>query len=412
MHSLHARAYREQNFPVGATFGKWKVIDNSINPAKRGVLCACACGKEAYVYCADLLNGRTSSCTSCNLKNPERKAKFRQAFQDKATCLLGQTHGKRTVIGWKHNHLQVQCECGSVSWVQRGNFLKNKAESCKSCVSYSHSKVEQEIQKALDIPLIPLKIGKFNYDLVCPMRRVIIEHDGLYWHREELIGKNKHLLCKQNAEVHGYRVIRVRSDLWETRRSQVLSYLKAALNLCTQKVAARRCAVIDLNKKDAAALLDAWHIQGGDKRALLSLGLKTTAGQLVAVAQFSKHPRNNVEWVLSRFASVPGTVVQGGLGKLSHAGLRNLETEYIVSWADLNLSQGTSYLRAGWKLDKQHPPDYVYFRGNKVFSKQSRKKSAVNTPAGMTEAEHARKNNLHRYWDCGKLRLVLTRPIS
>ena len=71
------------------------------------------------------------------------------------------------------------------------------------------------------------------------------------------------------------------------------------------------------------------------------------------------------------------------------------------------MSDGESWINNGWKLEEQLRRDYFYYcpKQNKLISKQSRKKSNVNTPTHMTEWEHAQKDGLIRIWDCGKLRL-------
>ena len=78
----------------------------------------------------------------------------------------------------------------------------------------------------------------------------------------------------------------------------------------------------------------------------------------------------------------------------------------IISWCDLRWSEGNGYLKAGWEEDGILKPDYIYTNFKKVFSKQSRKKSNVNTPEGMTEHEHALHDGLYRIYDCGKIRFI------
>lgn len=76
----------------------------------------------------------------------------------------------------------------------------------------------------------------------------------------------------------------------------------------------------------------------------------------------------------------------------------------MISWADLRWSDGNGYIEAGWSIEDIIKPDYFYTNGTKTFSKQSRAKKRQNTPAGMTEYEHAKKDGLYRVYDCGKIR--------
>ncbi len=93
---------------------------------------------------------------------------------------------------------------------------------------------------------------------------------------------------------------------------------------------------------------------------------------------------------------------------MTREGLRLLNTDAIISWCDRRWSQGTGYLRSGWKIDGTIKPDYFYWniRKKTAISKQSRKKGAVNTPGGMTEHEHAKQDGLARIYDCGKIRFI------
>ena len=57
-------------------------------------------------------------------------------------------------------------------------------------------------------------------------------------------------------------------------------------------------------------------------------------------------------------------------------------------------------------MEEQLKPDYFYTDGINVISKQSRMKSVVGTPEGVTEAEHAILDGLVKAYDCGKIRFV------
>ena len=67
-------------------------------------------------------------------------------------------------------------------------------------------------------------------------------------------------------------------------------------------------------------------------------------------------------------------------------------------------SAGGGYERAGWVTEETLKPDYFYTDLIEVISKQSRRKSAVNTPEGLTERDHALLDGLFRVYDCGKIR--------
>ena len=85
-------------------------------------------------------------------------------------------------------------------------------------------------------------------------------------------------------------------------------------------------------------------------------------GDLVAVATFSK-ARNRVidgrrvrshEWV--RYASLPGVRVEGGMGKLLEAFVSEVHPEDVMTYADLEWSDGRAYRELGFTLAGPRDP--------------------------------------------------------
>jgi hypothetical protein len=115
--------------------------------------------------------------------------------------------------------------------------------------------------------------------------------------------------------------------------------------------------------------------------------------------------------VLTRFTTKNNYTIQGILSKISKLASKELNSD-IISWADYRLSNGNGYEKAGWIKEKLLPPDYFYFKGLRIVSKQSRQKKIVSTPEGMTEREHAKLDGLIRIYDCGKIRYKYKKEIS
>lgn len=171
------------------------------------------------------------------------------------------------------------------------------------------------------------------------------------------------------------------------------------------KAAARKTKVVELTADFAREFLKTRHIQGGTSRTQHCYGLEQE-GSVLAIATFSKHHRNNKDWVLERFACETGMTVVGGLSKLTKYAFERLGR--LTSWADRNISNGDGYLASGWKLDGIDKGDYFYYdpAQDKVISKQARKKDVAQTPDGMTEAEHAILDGLWKIPTLGRLRFV------
>jgi hypothetical protein len=245
----------------------------------------------------------------------------------------------------------------------------------------------------------------FEVDILINSLNIGIEHHGLYWHSEANRSKDYHVQKMKCCNKHGIRLIQIFAHEWRESEFQIKSFLKSALRLNNLRIGARTCDMRELSFGEARDFVDKYHIQGFPKWSVLNLGL-FHEDQLVAVAVFGKHHRKQDIMVLSRFVCMDGVTVSGALSKMSKYASQKLKTD-LVSWCDLRWSEGSGYLAAGWQQDEVLPPDYFYTNGGtNVFSKQSRMKTKVYTPDGMTEAEHAKKDGLFRVWDCGKIRFV------
>lgn len=160
-----------------------------------------------------------------------------------------------------------------------------------------------------------------------------------------------------------------------------------------------------MEKEEARDFLNSYHIQG-------SPGFDSALGiyynnDLMCLASFGKHHRNNNEWVLSRFVGKTNYNVIGGLSRLVKHGLEKYGN--ISTWVDLRWSTGLNWIKCGWELTNTLPPDYFYFdnKTGNTISKQTRQKKKIGTPVGLTEHEHALQEKLYRIYDCGKLKLTI-----
>lgn len=90
------------------------------------------------------------------------------------------------------------------------------------------------------------------------------------------------------------------------------------------------------------------------------------------------------------------------------------ELSQIITFADHEVSNGNLYETLGFTLDGQLDPDYKYIVDNQRRHKFGyRLKRFKNDPDliyrdGLTENQLAEINDLHRVWDCGKSRYVIS----
>lgn len=165
-------------------------------------------------------------------------------------------------------------------------------------------------------------------------------------------------------------------DRWRTQRQAVCDRLLAHHRLFRQ-VYARNCVVRRIDKATAEAFLAVAHSYG-DASCKYRYGLFTlrstgekgagdiAAGTLVAVSEFSS-ARNwkkgsrvvrSCEWV--RYASLPGIRVAGGMGKMLKHFIEEVKPDDVMSYADLEWSNGEAYRQLGFELESKKAP--VLFR--------------------------------------------------
>ena len=164
----------------------------------------------------------------------------------------------------------------------------------------------------------------------------------------------------------------VAEDRWRADGDAVRARLLAHAGRFRQ-VYARNCAVRRIERAAAARFLSQTHSYG-DALSRFRYGLfveRVTGekgaqgpapGDLVAVATFSKARNRTVEghrirtheWV--RYASLPGVRVEGGMGKLLDAFVSELHPEHVLTFADLEWSDGRAYRELGFELESRRDP--------------------------------------------------------
>ena len=219
-------------------------------------------------------------------------------------------------------------------------------------------------------------------------------------------------MAKQLRELsaEGHRPIIVTEDRWRRQQEMMKARLLAHLEVFTPMFA-RNCEVRKIDKKTAAAFLNENHSYGdaacryryglylkrytgkrGEISPLASLGRNDseefgrndseelgrndsesaveggdvkdciTPGTLVAVATFSNARKwqkgektiRSYEW--TRYASLPGVRINGGMGKVLKAFIKEVQPDDIMSYADLEWSEGAVYEQLGFSLEGRKDP--------------------------------------------------------
>jgi len=257
-------------------------------------------------------------------------------------------------------------------------------------------------------PNFKLLEGK-EVDLYNEELKLGIEYCGLYWHTEDSKQKrtkNYHADKLKKLNAQDIRLITIFEDEWLYRTAQVKNFLQSVLGIYERTIYARKTTVLEVPPSEAQLFFDNYHIQGKNTLGRYFAGLYLE-NELLAVMSFGRHHRKNTQVVLDRFAVKTGVHLPGGASKLFSFLLTLSRVSEVISWSDNRWSEGNVYRQLGFSLVSALAPDYSYVdfsHSCRRVSKQSQRKSKTKCPVDMTEKEYANSNNLHRIWDCGKLR--------
>lgn len=269
------------------------------------------------------------------------------------------------------------------------------------------SKGEREVREfveSLGLSTKKTRIDNQEIDVYIPEKWIGIEYHGLYWHCELHKASDYHYQKYKTLAKAGVDVIQIYESEWSERKEQIKSRLRSILGANENRVGARKCEIGQAEKDSARRFLKKYHIQGAPQSIELALGLYFQ-GDLVSLATFGRHHRNNELNVLNRFVTKDNWTISGGLSRLTRHAASILKAD-LISWCDLRWSGGNGYTSAGWELEEWLRPDYAYVSKSfkKIVPKQMRRKSLVGTPGDVTEREHAHLEGLYRIYDCGKYR--------
>lgn len=178
-------------------------------------------------------------------------------------------------------------------------------------------------------------------------------------------------------ESEGITSIIITEDRWRRQQEMMKARLLAHLEVFIPMFA-RNCEVRKVDKETAAEFLDRNHSYGDAAcRYRYGLYLKRYTGKkarndsgdllvqpdtLVAVATFSNARKwqkgdkviRSYEW--TRYASLPGVRISGGMGKVLKAFIKDVQPDDIMSYADLEWSEGAVYEQLGFTLEGQKAP--------------------------------------------------------
>lgn len=356
-------------------------------------------------------------CPKCSkeLQNKERTKTIEDFIKD-AERLYGKGayDFSDTVYTSSRDSVTIKCNtCGKTFKKEANSFLQGygcpyhhfnrsvmEEEMCNYISSIYNGTIIENDRKVLS--------GN-ELDIYLPELKLAIEYDGLFWHCEDVKGKDYQLNKTEQCEMAGIRLIHIFEDEWVYKKDIWKSMLRTLIVGDNKRIYARECEIRNVDSKTASNFLLENHIQGKCGSSI-RYGLYNN-GELVSLMTFgkSRHFIGNGkhQYELLRFCSLKGVSVVGGASKLFKHFVNENDPEDVISFADRRWSVGNLYDKIGFRLYNKSKPNYYYIAGNKRHNRFNYRKSVLiekhSCPREMSEREFCKSIGLKRIYDCGCL---------
>lgn len=296
------------------------------------------------------------------------------------------------------------------------NYLHRNNLFNKYCDTGNRSKAEIQINEFVNNLGFFTETSRRNIipnnkeiDIFIPDKKLAIEYNGVYRHSQKnsLYHLNKTVDCNNLC----IDLIHVFEHNWITKRNIVKSIIKSKLGV-NNRIFARKLQLVELSSSISNNFLNENHIQGGTN-ALIHLGLELN-GNLVAAMTFSSSRFDKkYEWELVRYASLVGTNIVGGAGKLLKYFERKWKPKSLMSYCDRSRGNGNLYKQLGFTFDSNTVPGYFYVKKNtfEILSRYQGQKHKLkdllnNFNPLLTGEENMTNNGWYKIWDCGNSKWV------
>jgi very-short-patch-repair endonuclease len=299
-----------------------------------------------------------------------------------------------------------------ISTTNYHNRINERIKLCTICNPIGEQKSIKEkelfnyIKSIYSSKIIQSYRDKYEIDIYLPELKIGIEFNGLYYHSNKFKDKNYHLDKTNYFKEKGIHIIHIWEDDYIIKLNLIKSQIKNWLNLTENKIFARKCTIKEIDDiKVVKQFLNDNHIQGY-VRSNLKLGLYFNE-ELISLMTFDHNEGRKKmqynEWNLSRFCNKLNTNVVGGASKLLSYFIKKYDVKRVISYADKDWSQGNLYYTLGFKKINESKPDYKYIIDGVRVHKSRFRKSNLNTE--LTESQYMNEKDIHKIWDCGKIKI-------
>lgn len=299
--------------------------------------------------------------------------------------------------------IMVKCnKCGDTFQGSLRVLGKGRCFKCAPGGSAAQEEVARFVESlSVEVKRNDRKTMTLELDIYAHQKRVAIEYNGLYWHCH--INKSAHYHSNKShvARDAGISLIHVFEDEWRDKRSIVESVIRAKLGLCSDKIGARSCKLIELTSEQRKEFFELNHLDG-DVRAEKAWGL-TLNNKIVYALSLRKpfHKKYNDYLEVARCCPALGYSVPGGLSKLVKTATEHCKQEGIkklITYVDLRLGgTGVGYKVSGFKKTSETVARWWW---TDLTHRFNRFKYKADSEKGLTEAQVAESAGVVKIWGC------------
>lgn len=346
--------------------------------------CECDCEKplkdKIIVTTTALKNGYVKSCGHV-IYEPTHNIKFKD--------LVGKKFGSLTVISEadrkasEDTKWNCECNCGGTAICTSYNLISGNSTTCGECghINHSGSQAEHEIadlfsgfevekaRKILDGKEIDVYIPALNLGIEYNGSPFHASVNGAYNNKNYKYHQDKFILAKEK----GIHLINIFDVDWLNNKDKIVDYLYS-LQGKNERIYARKCDVVCIDKSIASDFVDKYHLQGAFKQNMkINYGLYYN-NELVSVMSFGDRRMKLAEkdnYELHRYCVKSGITVIGGAEKLLKAFELEYKPKYLFTYSDNNYFTGDIYSRLGFDFVRITKPDYYWFKNDKRISRIS-----------------------------------------
>jgi hypothetical protein len=252
-------------------------------------------------------------------------------------------------------------------------------------------------------------------DVYVPDLGVAFEFNGIYYHSELFIDKNKVLDKKNSLSKMGISLINIWEDEWDLKGEIIKSRISSIFGL-NEKIYARKCQIKEISGKEERDFLLKNHIQGYVPSKIKMALIQN--GEIVCLMTFGGYRKslgkNSIEgeYELLRFCNRLNTSTIGGASKLFKEFIKRYNPEKVISYQNNSWNTGNLYSNLEFEKIGITPSNYHWAKGNVRFNRFNFRKDKLikqGYDPNKTEWEIMEERGYYRIWDLGNIKWEYTK---